>query len=206
MKKRIEKLIEEKMLSDDEKSQSDVAFLRSLSASYDKWGNLTDKQRCALERMEYLNSPSGLKEVEEWTEEYRSRCAHTARIVALYYLKNSYFFRDLCVRIVSDQNYVPTKRQFSALCGNKYAKKVIGELNRPPIFGKGDLVRLREGRGVPTNLSPHRGRPCVVIENRLDTINSHAQGSKEYRLLPFGSATTIVCQERHIKGMRKKAK
>ena len=49
MKKRIEKLIEDKLHSEDEKSVSDVAFLRSLSASFDKWGSLTEKQKKAIE-------------------------------------------------------------------------------------------------------------------------------------------------------------
>ena len=206
MKERIEKLIEDKLLEEDEKSQRDVSFLRSLSASYDKWGDLTEKQKAAFERIEFLNSPAGIKEAKEWAKEYAEKHAYTAKIISLYYLKNTHFFRDLCVKIVSDQNYIPTKRQLLALCQNRFSKKVINELNRKPNFAKGDLVRVREMKNIPMPLFPFRGRLCVVIENKLTSISSHATGSKEYRLLPFGSTDTIICQERYIKGMRKKAK
>lgn len=206
MKDRIEKLIEDKEMEDNDSSQRDVAFLRSLRASYDKWGGLTEKQKSAFERMEFLSSPAGQEEVKKWTKEYKEKYAKTANIIALYYLRNSHFFRNLCIKIVSDQSYVPTKDQLRALCGNKYATKVIKELQRPPSFNRGDLVRVRESSNIPMLLYPYKGRICVVVENKLETINSHATGSKEYRLLPFGSTDTIVCQERHIKAMRKKAK
>lgn len=206
MKKRIEKLIEEKLYDEDEKSQRDVAFLRSLSASYDKWGELTEKQKSAFERIEFLSSPAGIKEAKAWAKEYQDKYAKTAKTVTLYYLKCTYLFRDMCVKIVSDPSYVPTKRQVEALCKNKYAKKVIAELNRDPVYNKGALVKVREGNSVPLTMYPLRGRLCVVIENKLDSISSYGVGSKEYRLLPFGSTDTIICQERHIKAMRKRAK
>jgi hypothetical protein len=206
IKNRIEKLIDQKRLQEDDKSQRDVTFLRSLSASYDHWGALTDKQRVAFERMEHLNSHAGLEEAQQWVEEYKKRHATTAKLVALYYLSTSHFFRDTCLKIASNQNYIPTKRQYSALCENKFAKKVIRELKRKPAFATGELVKMREGNSVPLQLCPLRGRICVVIENSLDSIKSYAKGSKEYKLLPFGSANTIVCQERHIKAMRKRAK
>ena len=206
MKKRIEKLIEDKLTKEDEKSLRDVAFLRSLGASFAKWGSLTEKQTAAIERMEHLASPAGMEEVAQWTRDYRKNHAKTAKSVSLYYLKNTYYFRDICLKVVSEPSYVPTKRQFQALTENKFAKKVIRELQRPPTYGKGDLVRVREGNTVPLSMYPLRGRLCIVIDNNLTSIQSHAVGSKEYRVLPFGSTDTIVCQERHIKSMRKKAK
>ena len=206
MKKRIEKLIEEKLSQEDEKSHRDVAFLRSLSASYDKWGDLTSKQKSAFERMEFLNSPEGMKEATDWKREYTEKHATTAQTLSIYYLKNTCYFRDIATKIISDSNFVPTRRQFEALSGNKYAKKVVTELKREPVFAKGSLVKIREISGVPMNIYPLRGRICVVIDNKLQSISSHAAGSKEYRVLPFGSADTFVCQERYMKAMRKKAK
>ncbi len=206
MKERIEKLIEDKLLEEDEKSQRDVAFLRSLRASYAKWGSLTDKQKSAFERIEFLSSPEGLQAAKEWSKEYLEKHQRKAKVVSLYYLKNTYFFRDLCSRIVSEPSFVPTKRQVEALCSNKYAKKVIKELERDPSYDKGSLVKVREANTVPLSLYPLRGRLCVVVENSLDSISSHGAGSKEYRLLPFGSTDTVVCQERHIKALRKRAK
>ena len=208
MKERIDKLIEEKMtdIQEDDYVQSDIAFLRSLRASYERWGNLTEKQKGAFERMEHLNSPAGIEEAKQWKKEYAEKHLETAKIVSLYYLKNTHFFRDLCTKIVSDPKYTPSKRQVVALCQNQYAKRVIRELKRKPIFSKGELVKVRENRTIPIPLSPYRGRLCVVIDNKLQSISSHAAGSKEYRLLPFGSTETIVCQERHVKAMRKRAK
>lgn len=206
MKKRLDKLIEEKLLEEDDKSQRDVAFLRSLRASYDKWGTLTEKQKSAFEKIEFLSSPAGLKKAKEWTREYNDKHLSVAKSLALYYLKNTYLFRNLCTRIVSEPGYVPTRRQVNALCENKYAKKVLKELNRTPSYAKGDIVRVREANTIPLPMFPMRGRLCVVVENKLTSISSYGKGCKEYRLLPFGSTDTIVCQERHIKAMRKKAK
>jgi len=206
MKKRIEKLIEDKSSQEDERSQRDVAFLRSLSASYDKWGNLTSKQKSAFERIEFLSSPEGMREATDWKKEYTEKHTIIAQTLSIYYLKNTCYFRDIATKIISDSNYVPTRRQFEALSGNKYAKKVVTELEREPVFAKGSLVKIRETSGVPMSVYPLRGRICVVIDNKLPSISSHAAGSKEYRILPFGSADTFVCQERYMKAMRKKAK
>ena len=198
-KERIEKLIEKKKQNNDEEA---LGFLESLQTSMEKWGDLTEKQRKAFERIEYLSSDEGKKYVAAWQQEYSNNLKESATVCARYYLANPPYFHDIASKVVSNPEFIPTEGQFRAMCENKYAIKVLKEYRRPPQFNAGDIVQVREASSMPYHLYNLRGKPCVVIKNDSGIITTHAKGAKVYKILPFGQSKLFDCQERHLKSLK----
>jgi len=199
-KDRLEALIEEK-----HKEGSDhhtVDFLKSLQKGLSTYGQLTEKQSRALDRIEKLSTPEAKKEAAEWIKAYPAKHREEAIICAKYYLANPPYFSSLAKDIVNQPKFVPTKAQFEALCQNDYTKKVLKEYYRKPKFAKGDLVQVRKAGNLPFHLNSIKSKICMVVDNNHNFITTHASGAKTYRLLPIGRATTLLCQERWIKNFR----
>jgi hypothetical protein len=195
-KERLDKLIQEKEI---EKDTKDLPFLQSLRSNLEKWGRLTEKQTKALEKIEYLSSPEGKIAAAQWKVEYNNKYKPTAVVCAQYYLANPPYFNDMATRIVSNPDFVPTQPQYSAMCDNKYSKRVLLEYSKPPAYAKGEIVQIRDSKSMPYHLWQFRGKPCVVINNHTGKIITHAQGAKSYRILPFGNTQMLECQERYLK-------
>jgi len=199
-KERLESLIAKKKKEED---PSALEFLESLKSSLEKWGNLTAKQISAFERIEYLSSKEGMQYAEAWQKEYVENLTEKAKVCAKYYLANPPYFNDLSTKILSQSDFVPTEKQYRALCENKYTTRVLKEAAREPSYATGDIVQVRDATTMPYHLYPLRGKPCVVIENDTGAITTHAVGAKLYRVLPFGQSTTVDCQERYLKGFKR---
>jgi hypothetical protein len=198
-KDRLDRLIERKK---EEKDAETLEFLESLRSNFEKWGNLTEKQVSAFERIEYLSSDEGRSYVAAWSEEYKKNLKPRAQICAHYYLANPPYFNDLATKILSTEDYVPTENQYRAMCENNYTTKVLKEAFRTPTYQNGDIVQIRSTTSMPYHLYPLRGKPCMVISNDAGAITTHAVGAKVYKVLPFGQSQTVDCQERHLKGFK----
>jgi len=48
-------------------------------------------------------------------------------------------------------------------------------------------------------------KPCIVISTG-GTIKSAAKGAKPYKVLPYGLAKPVECEERHLKVYKKSKK
>tara|TARA_R100000808_G_C2154965_1_gene166530 strand:- start:9113 stop:9763 length:651 start_codon:yes stop_codon:yes gene_type:complete len=198
-KDRLDSLIEKKQ---EEEDGDTISFLESLKANLEKWGRLTEKQMAAFERIEYLASDEGKKYVEDWRKEYVENLMPSALICARYYLANPPYFNDIANKIIANPSFVPTEKQYRALCENKYATKVLAEARREPKYENGDIVQIREAQAMPYHLYPIKGKPSVVISNKTGIVTTHAQGAKVYKILPFGQSQMFECQERYLKGFR----
>jgi len=172
-------------------------FIESLHEQFNKRGRLSERQFEIFERIENEKlSESASEKAKQWLVIYDDKHRHIARICAEYY-KHAGYFRDLVHSILNEKDYVPSEKQYKKLCENKYAKKVLAEYNREPKYSIGSLVQFRTtadwSHRVATN-----GMPCVVISSG-GTIKNAAKGAKPYKVLPFGSAKPIECEERHLK-------
>jgi len=202
-KKRLEKIIEEKK---DSQEPGLLDFLKSLQRGLEKWGNLTEKQENALKKIEQLSTPAAKREAQDWLRAYPSEFRSDAIVCAKYYLANPPYFQVLAKEILNNPSFIPTKSQFEALTTNQYAKRVLEEYHRQPIYNNGDLVQFRDMSSMPYYLTSFKGRPCVVVDNKSNFITTHAKGAKTYKLLPIGKRTSLLCQERWIKNFRNKTK
>lgn len=177
---------------------SNIEFAKSLLTNYKKWNGLTPKQETAFTRMEARYSPEAKKQREEWDSNYTSEMRAKARIMAHYYRANPPYFGDLADSVLSDDGYVPSEKAYRKMCENKYALKVFKAHNAEPKFQPGSLVVVRSNAKASRTL---KNKTCLVIKADLP-IQSAANGSKLYSVLPFGEAVPTQIEERWLKKHR----
>jgi hypothetical protein len=105
------------------------------------------------------------------------------------------YFRDLSVKIATDEDFVPTQKQYNALTQNKYAQKAIKAATEPPAFPVGSLCKVRANFNLVSNPKLHDQMGLVVA--------NHAKGL-------YASSTILVngeqvkLQDRCLKAAKKK--
>jgi len=162
-------------------SEGDRKFATSLSDQLKDQGKLTPKQVECLDRMEERYSEEAIAARKNWEANYKAEHRQTALICANYYITTNYF-RDLAVKIQSDEDFVPTQRQFNALTQNKYAKKAIKAATEPPAFPVGTLAKVRANYNLVTDRTLHDQIGLVVA--------NHAKGL-------YASSTILVNGKQH---------
>ena len=175
-------------------SDKDRSFAESLKAQFEDGGKLTPKQIQCIDSMERRYSPEAQLKRERWVQSYKEHFRPTALICANYYITTMYF-RDLSVKIVTDENFVPTQKQYNALTQNKYAQKAIKAATEPPAFPVGSLCKVRANFNLVSN-PKHHDQMGLVVAN-------HAKGL-------YASSTILVngeqvkLQDRCLKAAKKK--
>ena len=179
-------------------TDSNIEFAKSLLSNCKKWNGLTPKQETAFTRMEARYSPEAQKQREEWDSNYTSEMREKATIMAHYYQANPPYFGDLADSVLSDDGYVPSEKAYRKMCENKYALKVFKSHNAEPKFQPGSLVIVRSNAKASRTL---KNKTCLVIKADLP-IQSAANGSKLYSVLPFGEPIPTQIEERWLKKHR----
>ena len=87
-------------------------------------------------------------------------------ICARYYRTTTYF-RDLATKILLDEDFVPTEKQFNALTKNKYAKKAIAAATEPPAFPIGSLAKVRANYSLVQRRDLHNEVGLVVANHPI---------------------------------------
>jgi len=194
-------------------SKGDLEFASSLEKGFKRKGSLTPAQLPWLDKLvdKYDEDKMDQRVAcrQAWVDEYRTD-AEKRRVfeVCVEYYENNkpYFGQVIAAYRADEKGYVPTKKTYYKMCENKYAKKVIGELNKTPIFAEGEMVAIR-GRKVGsdfTGANPKwlKASTALIIES-LGTAVTAAKGSKQYLCLPVGGTKTFITEERYLKKIRK---
>lgn len=185
------------LLSNSEVSSSDVAFLTSLKQAVGRWGKLTERQSEALSRIQERYSDEGLARRAQWSATYAER-KNEAVIAAQYYQSNPPYYGDLAHKILNEEGFVPSEKQFNAITQNKYAQKVIASTLSEPLYAAGVMV---EGRA---SSSPRiRGKKAFVLKTDYQPVVNAAKGAKRYLVLPVGEPSPVIVEEREIKRVKK---
>ena len=177
-------------------SDKDRSFAESLQRQFMDGGKLSPKQIECIDSMERRYSPEAQLKRERWVQSYKEHFRPTALICANYYVTTMYF-RDLSVKIATDENFVPTQKQYNALTQNKYAQKAIKAATEPPAFPVGSLCKVRANFNLVSNPKLHDQMGLVVA--------NHAKGL-------YASSTILVngeqvkLQDRCLKAAQKKKK
>ena len=177
-------------------SDRDRSFAESLKAQFEDGGKLSPKQIECIDNMERRYSPESQLKRERWAQSYKKEHRPTALICANYYITTTYF-RDLSLKIGSDEDFVPTQKQFNALTKNKYALKAIKAATEPPAFPVGSLCKVRANFNLVSDRRLHDQMGLVVA--------NHAKGL-------YASSTILVngenvkLQDRCLKAAAKKKK
>tara|TARA_Y100000310_G_scaffold70759_1_gene66509 strand:+ start:123 stop:770 length:648 start_codon:yes stop_codon:yes gene_type:complete len=185
-------------------SDWDKGYLESLETQFNKRGRLSPRQIEIFARIEEEKlSTEAQDERQKWNDNYDAEKRRVAKVCANYYLDAGYF-TSLATRIVEEPEFIPSEKAWKKMCENKYAKKVLANHDNPSKYEIGSLVAFRA-----TADWAHRmlagDKPCVVISSG-GFIKSAAKGAKPYKVLPYGLAKPIECEERHLKAYKKSKK
>ena len=147
-------------------SERDRKFAESLQRQFDDQGKLSPKQVECVEKMEQRYSPASQLKRERWAQSYKGAHREVAMICARYYRTTTYF-RDLATKILLDEDFVPTEKQFNALTKNKYAKKAIAAATEPPAFPIGSLAKVRANYNLVQRRDLHNEVGLVVANHPI---------------------------------------
>lgn len=188
------------LLANPNITDGDKAFATSLLSGFQKFKSLTVRQNEAFKKMEgrYANgnTPAANPTYDEWRNSFDDAKRKILNICAEYYMGTDYF-RDLAFKAKNDPNFIPTEKQYRAMCENKYAQKLIANINSEPRYKENTIVVFRETARVYTDQ-----KIGVIIKTY--PCNSPTAGSREYDLLPFGKDVPMKVRESQIKVARDK--
>ena len=145
-------------------SERDRKFAESLKRQFEDGGKLSPKQIECVERMEQRYSPASVLKRERWAQSYKGAHREIAMICARYYRTTTYF-RDLATKVLLDEDFVPTEKQFNALTKNKYAKRAIATATEPPAFPIGSLAKVRANSNLVQRRALHNQVGLVVANH-----------------------------------------
>ena len=201
-------------------SQWAEGFADSIRDQISKGRTLSLPQRAACRKIFKENSEEAQAQLANWASEYKMHHKQEANQLATYYKHQSGgYFGDLVRTILADE--VPARGKYLKMRNNKFAKKVLAEIERKPRFSTDDHIipnsKFLDGYSFKhPMMSSRNGQSYVTGEEKTnfksrggiiigidDKICSAAKGSKRYLVLPFGSANTYWVEERFLK---KKAK
>jgi hypothetical protein len=196
IQERLEKLTQEKLLTDWERS-----FLVSLSQWVNKGRNLSHRQNNTLQNIESKYSEDKKAALRKWKEEYTPEMREKTVIMASYYLNNPPYFQDLARRVLDEEAYVPSEKAFRAMCENNYAVRVIDIAKNDPIYTVGTMVRIRanaNGKAVR-----YRNKMVMVLEHDAAKLTSAAKNARPVYVIPVGAPNPFWTEERYLKKVKK---
>tara|TARA_R110000824_G_scaffold157727_1_gene331214 strand:- start:38 stop:718 length:681 start_codon:yes stop_codon:yes gene_type:complete len=197
-------------------SQWAEGFADSIREQITKGRRLSDRQKVVCHKILKENSEEAQKSLANWETEYNENHKKKAIQIATYYkAQSSGYFGDVVKVILADE--MPPRGKYLKMRNNKFAKKVLAEIERKPRFSTEDHIEpnskfqtgyafkhpMMSGRNGDTYVTADeksnfkaRGGIIITID---DKIHSAAKGAKRYLVLPFGSANTYWVEERFLK-------
>ena len=185
-----------------------VDFGESLLYQVRRGKGLSKRQEEVLCKVEARHTDADMEALENWEQNFSSEMREKMEIVARYY-KNAGYFRELVEDVLSNPDFVPSKRQWDKMVENKYAKKVIESTFSEPKYNVGQMVALRSSAKVmDSNMSsatPYRfglrssvSTGFVVAVGSKPVINA-ARNTKVYTVLFMGKTDPVYVEERFLK-------
>ena len=190
---RIAKLLGEPLNADT------ASFLESILGYWNDRGYLTPGQRASLEKIESRFSPQEKDKFEKWKKDYLNFHKEEAEIVARYYVDTGYYVTT-ARKILNDESFVPTEKQYRKMVDNKYAQKILTATHAAPKFDVDQVVQMRSKLSSTWERRHHKGyenRLGFVIANDLPVVNA-VKGAKRYKILPMGATELIEIDERFL--------
>jgi hypothetical protein len=191
-------------------------FSTSIIEQLNKGRKLSEKQMFHVNKIIAENTGEALVEAEQWESTYREKYESDAKYLCSYYAGTSYF-RGVVQAVM--QGVVPPRRGFLKMYGNKYAKKILAERDKPPRFDSrihvvgnskfrrdkviwvgGNLSSTYSVRCEAEKQFENHGGFIVGVEN---AVYSAAKGNKVYKILPVAGKTIIKIEERFLKKARR---
>jgi hypothetical protein len=179
---------------------NDKAICESLKQGWDRYGSITAGQNGLLLKMEQRYDASEVAKrtqtQNDWLSNFTPEMRARLNICAQYYVTTPYF-RDIAVRVMNEPAWTPSEKQYRAMCENKYAQRIMENIETPVKYPVGSIVEIRK-----TARYWGDNKICAVIA--YENVVGPAKGSRQYTLMPFGGDSKITMPERDIKIYRAK--
>jgi len=207
-------------------SQWAKGFVDSINEQHQNGRTLTVKQKEICLRILGENSPEEVQKHLNWELEYNSKYKDLGVLIATYYKnQNAGYYGDISAIVLRGD--LPNRRKFFRMINNKFAKKIVNELERKPRFTSKDIVipnssfcssyGFRNIMMEPVGGNKYPSSPPLkerenfknnggIIIGIDNIIKSAAKGSKRYKILPFGSMKLYYVEERFMKKKPKSKK
>jgi|TARA_R110001583_G_scaffold31790_1_gene108492 hypothetical protein len=195
----------------------ELRFCASLQAQLEKGKSLSQKQVSVFQKVEgRLHSEIG--GYATWITSWDKLKAKRWKIALGYYEKDGVYFQSYVVKSKQDPEWIPSESEFKKLTQNKFASRVIAEMEKELVFQSGACVQLRANAGIAeigqsnNNMmqisynmlrSISREGLLMFVVEALDVVSSAAKGAREYKVLPAGWSNTLIVQERYLKKAKK---
>jgi len=182
-------------------------FARSIYDQVEGGRVLTESQLTQLAKIEGEYSDEAMAVIKTWKEQYKINpiLRQNALRAARYYETTGYFGK-LARCVLEESTFVPNLREYNKLVENKYAQKVIAAYETPPKFAAGEMVSGGAGINNARGVRGLYNKAMVILQNDGLPVVSAAKGTRCYKVLPVGSATTHVIEERWLKANRRARK
>jgi len=197
-------------------SQWAEGFADSIRDQIKRGRTLSERQKATCHKILKENNKEAQKSLANWQSEYNMHHKKKAKQIATYYKSQAAgYYGDIVKDILEGK--VPIRGKYLKMRNNKYAKKVLAEIERKPRFSTEDHIipnsKFQEGYSFNAAMMSCRNNTGYVSGNEKrnfrvrggiiidvdDKIHSAAKGAKRYLVLPFGSAETYWVEERFLK-------
>ena len=173
-------------------------FWASVSEAHTRYGSLTERQGETLENINAKYTDDAKTARTEWTKGFTPVMREIMVLVARYYEQEGTYYLGTARKILDDPEFIPSEKQYNAMCRNKYAERVIENWRSEFLYGVGQLVLVRKTSNVYTSL---KSTPMVVIEHMPKSLTP-GRGTNTYKVLPAGRDKSWTFLESEIKTLR----
>ena len=192
------------LLNNNEITNYERTVLESMLDQANRRGGLSKKQIMFYNSIASNYSEKTLAERREWKAGFVGKKLDDIMIIARYYKAQGTYFLALAEKILSDDCYIPNKRQYHKLCENKYAQNVLTEHYKEPKFEVGQQVYFRNTISMERCPLRHINlqRGAIVLRANAAPIDRAVKGAKKYLVLPIGDPHGVIVEERWLKSRR----
>lgn len=198
-------------------------FLRNMRTQLTTGRKLSPGQRKYMNDIQKQCDDEAIEDASRWVESYNDELREIAVICAKYYESSpdgGNYFRSFRNRVLDNPTgHTLSKREFTKMCMNKYAQKVVESTTSKPKFANGQMVALRTSNRVdlvPIEVTSERRRyynihrkamsgqkvTGIVLQSNAKPVFRSAKDCKVYKLLLVGDTQPIFVCERDIKKTR----
>lgn len=189
------------LLANNTVSSRDREFVTSLQGTWNRFSQLTKRQYDYFEVVEKRYDPAVVAQIAEernrWFAVWDSEKQQRFQLCCEYY-SNTHYFNDLARNGLMNKEFIPTEKQYRAMCENNYAKRLFENMTTQK-FPDGEIVQYRSKNSF------REGYIGTVVE-ALSEINSRSAniGGRQYRVLWMNDGCEQVLLEKDIKKYRGK--
>jgi hypothetical protein len=196
-----------------------TSFLNSMKKQLASGRDLSPGQEKYVSDIESKCCKQSIDDAKKWIDEYNDDLREIAVICAEYYaLLPEGYFSNIYHKVLGDpKSHVLSKNEFTKMCMNKYATKVIQEQQSECRFNVGDMVEIRKTNRI--DIAPNRNTAhayklfraamrgertlALVMETKARPMNRAIAGGKIYKILPTTTGLPVYAAEKDLKRTKK---